>query len=106
MSKSVVGPVVSRGGDLFWNERLGRDPLPEDGTVAGWRDPEGGSGATGARCAWIAMRMRPRISRSKSSGRRWPRNTSGTLWRAVALLSPPQDHAQTRPRTSRIVRTS
>jgi hypothetical protein len=107
MSKSLVGPVVSGGGDPFWSERLERDPLPEDGTGAGCRD-EAGSGATGARCAWIAMPMRPRISRSKSSGRRWPRNTSGKLWRAVALLSPPQDHAQTRPRTapSRIVRTS
>ena len=55
MSKSLVGPVVSGGGDPFWSERLERDPLPEDGTGAGWRD-EAGSGATGARCAWTVMR--------------------------------------------------
>jgi hypothetical protein len=38
--------------------------------------------------------MRPRTSCSKSSGRRWPRDAYGKLRRAVALLSPPQDHAQ------------
>ena len=45
--------------------------------------------------------MRPGTSRSKSSGRRWPRDASGKLRRAVALLSPPQDHAQKRPRMAR-----
>jgi hypothetical protein len=45
--------------------------------------------------------MRPRTSCSKSSGRRWPRDAYGKLRRAVALLSPPQDHAQKRPRTAR-----
>ena len=44
---------------------------------------------------------RPGTSRSKSSGRRWPRDASGKLRRAVALLSPPQDHAQKRPRMAR-----
>ena len=52
MSKSLVGPVVSGGGDPFWSERLERDPLLKDGTGAGRRDAEGGSGTTGARCAW------------------------------------------------------
>ncbi len=72
MSKSLVGPVVSGGGDPFWSERLERDPLLKDGTGAGRRDAEAGSGTTGGRCVWTVTRVRrstrPRISRSKSSG--------------------------------------
>ena len=58
MSKSLVGPVVSEGGDPFWSERLERNPLPEDGTGAGRRDAEGGSGTTGGRCVWTVTRVR------------------------------------------------
>jgi hypothetical protein len=92
MSKSLVGPVVSGGGDPFWSERLERDPLLKDGTGAGRRDSEAGSGTTGGRCVWTVTRVRrstrPRISRSKSSGRHRPRDTAGKLQRGVTLLSP------------------
>jgi hypothetical protein len=37
-------------------------------------------------CPFERWSMRPRISRSKSSGRRWPRDTSGKLRRAVRLF--------------------
>jgi hypothetical protein len=112
MSKSLVGPVVSGGGEPFWGERLERDPLPEDGTGAGRRDAEGGPGATGARGS-LGASIRALVDETPDITLKEPRTALAAqhlckLRRAVALPSPPQDHAQTRPRaaSSRIVRTS
>jgi hypothetical protein len=115
MSKSLVGPVVSAGGDPFWSERLERDPLPDDGTGAGRRDAEGGSGATAARWAWTIMWAAIRALVDETPDitleELWTALAARHLWQATArrgASSPPQDHAQTRPRMapSRIGRTS
>jgi hypothetical protein len=54
---AILSGLSCRQAAILWSERLERDPLPEDGTVTGRRDAEGGSGATGARRAWTVMRV-------------------------------------------------
>jgi hypothetical protein len=105
---------VSAGGDPFWSERLERDPRPMMERVQGGVTPKAFL-ARPALDARTVMRVpiRALVDETPDITLEELRTALAArhLWQATARcapLSPPQDHAQTRPCTapSRIARTS